>query len=335
MNKKIIAIIMIMAAIMAVFTGCGNNTSDNGINNDSTNSNTTTENTQATQPATMDPIVDGMNPVVLGEKGGYVLTTNGSVYTLMVNGTYKYSKYESVDGTRTIEFYAGPTEMIVVDTLNGARKYYAETFEDINQIYDNPIGHIYAGIQGLEFEKVQDTEKLFVAQQTREVEQQELVEYTCYDITMTWTDNKEYKFQYFDFVNGDTLVSAYAPDEINPYFTKDCKWKFDVESLVVYNETTNESVNFVVDNITKGESAALNDESEKTYITQTTNIYLELDENHDLSAIKYETENVAVEYSFIRDFEITKINYEESETQMTVDEAKNVLMLLYMLESLI
>ena len=59
---------------------------------------------------------------------------------------------------------------------------------------------------------------------------------------MTWTDNKEYQYQYFAFVNGDVLVSAYAPDEINPYFTKDCKWKFDVENLVVYNEETKEVV---------------------------------------------------------------------------------------------
>ena len=332
MKKKIIAMIMIIAVLgtVVLMAGC-NQVSSN-------NSNTTaptSEDNKVTQPATMDPVVDAMMPVSLEGKGGYVLTTNGSVYTLMVDSDYKYSYYESVDGTRTIEFYAGPTEMIVVDTLNGAHKYYAETFEDIDQIYDNPIGHIYAGIQGLEFEQVLGNEKQFVAYQTRQVEQQELVEYTCYDITMTWTDNKEYKYQYFAFVNGDVLVSAYAPDEINPYFTKDCKWKFDVENLVVYNEETKESVDFVVTGITTGESAALNDESEKTYITQTTNIYLELDETNNLKSIKHETDKVTVGYEFIREFEITKPQYDEGWPKMTTDEAKNVLMLLYMLESLV
>lgn len=332
MKKKIIAMIVIMAVLGTVMfmAGCNQVSSNNSNTTDPTS-----EDNKVTKPTTMDPVVDAMMPVSLEGKGGYVLTTNGSVFTLMVDSDYKYSYYESVDGTRTIEFYAGPTEMIVVDTLNGARKYYAETFEDIDQIYDNPIGHVYAGIQGLEFEQVLGNEKQFVAHQTRQVEQQELVEYTCYDITMTWTDNKEYKYQYFAFVNGDVLVSAYAPDEINPYFTKDCKWKFDVENLVVYNEETKESVNFVVTGITTGESAALNDESEKTYITQTTNIYLELDETNNLKSIKHETDKVTVGYEFIREFEITKPQYDEGWTKMTTDEVKNVLMLLYMLESLV
>ena len=231
--KRIIAMIMIIAALGAVLliSGCSN--TSNNQTTTPTDSITSTEGVKETQPATMEPVVDAMNPVELGSKGGYVLTTSGSVFTLKVDSDYKYSYYESVDGTRTIEFYAGPTEMIVIDTLNGECKYYAETFEDIDQIYDNPIGHIYTAVQGYEFEQVLGNEKLFVAHETREVEQQELVEYTCYDISMTWTDNKEYVYQYFEFVDGQTLVSAYAPDEINPYFTENCKWKFDVENSLL------------------------------------------------------------------------------------------------------
>ena len=91
MKKKIIAMIMIIAVLgtVVLMAGC-NQVSSN-------NSNTTaptSEDNKATQPEIMDPVVDAMMPVSLKGKGGYVLTTNGSVFTLMVDSDYKYSYYD-------------------------------------------------------------------------------------------------------------------------------------------------------------------------------------------------------------------------------------------------
>ena len=76
------------------------------------------------------------------EKGGYVLTVNQTAFTVLVEDTYKQIRYVSADGSNTVDFYASPTEMIMVDTTNGVKRYYTEKLDATNQIYENPITQI-------------------------------------------------------------------------------------------------------------------------------------------------------------------------------------------------
>lgn len=269
------------------------------------------------------------------EKGGYVLTVNQTAFTVLVEDTYKQIRYVSADGSNTIDFYACPTEMIVVDTTNGVKRYYTEKLDATNQIYENPITHICGIFAELEFKAAADNENLLVATQAYQVESTQAVAYRCYDISMTWTDGKEYKYQYFEFADGNVMVSAYAPDEINPYFTEDCKWKFDIENLILYHEETGQTVDIVVQGMTEGESSAMVDEEDRTYTTQTATVYIELDETEKPISLRYENQGTTFSYQFLYDFTIEPPVYEKDWSVMRSEEAQKVLMLISMLENLI
>lgn len=269
------------------------------------------------------------------EKGGYVLTVNQTAFTVLVEDTYKQIRYVSADGSNTVDFYASPTEMTVVDTTNGVKRYYTEKLDATNQIYENPITHICSSFAELEFKPSADNENLLVATQVYQVDTTQAVAYRCYDISMAWTDNKEYQFQYFEFADGNVMVSAYAPDEINPYFTEDCKWTFDIENLILYHEETNQTVAIVVQGMTEGESSAMVDEEDRTYTTQTATVYIELDETETPISLRYENQGTTFSYQFLYDFTIEPPVYENDWTVMSSEEAQKVLMLITMLENLI
>lgn len=269
------------------------------------------------------------------EKGGYVLTVNQTAFTVLAEDAYKQIRYVSADGSNTVDFYASPTEMTVVDTTNGVKRYYTEKLDATNQIYENPITHICGSFAELEFDPSADNENLLVATQTYQVETTQAVAYRCYDISMTWTDNKEYKYQYFEFADGNVMVSAYAPDEINPYFTEDCKWKFDIENLILYHEETGQTVDIVVQGMTEGESSAMVDEEDRTYTTQTATVYIELDETENPISLRYENQGTIFSYQFLYDFTIEPPVYENDWSVMSSEEAQKVLMLISMLENLI
>ena len=237
-NRKLTIGVVILLLIL-LMCGCGSKTSSEP--------NPTTD-----APTTSIPYTT--------EKGGYVLTVNQTAFTVLVEDTYKQIHYVSADGSNTVDFYASPTEMTVVDTTNGVKRYYTEKLDATNQIYENPISHICGSFAELEFDPSADNENLLVATQVYQVDTTQAVAYRCYDISMTWTDNKEYQFQYFEFADGNVMVSAYAPDEINPYFTEDCKWKFDIENLILYHQETKQTVAIVVQGMTEGESSAMVDE---------------------------------------------------------------------------
>ena len=269
------------------------------------------------------------------EQGGYVLTVNQTAFTVLVEDTYKQIRYVSADGSNTVDFYASPTEMTVVDTTNGVKRYYTEKLDATNQIYENPITHICGSFAELEFKPSADNENLLVATQVYQVDTTQAVAYRCYDISMAWTDNKEYQFQYFEFADGNVMVSAYAPDEINPYFTEDCKWTFDIENLILYHEETNQTVAIVVQGMTEGESSAMVDEEDRTYTTQTATVYIELDETGTPLSLRYENQGTTFSYQFLYDFTIEPPVYENDWTVMSSEEAQKVLMLITMLENLI
>ena len=273
-------------------------------------------------------------PAIHGEKGGYVLTVNHAAFTVLVEDTCKQVRYVSADGSNTVDFYSSPTEMIVVDTTNGAKRYYTEKLEDTNQPFENPVSKICGSVAELGFIPSADNENLLVATQVYQVDTTQAVAYRCYDVSMTWLDGQEYKFQYFEFADGKVMVSAYAPDEINPYFTADCKWKFDIGNLILYHEETKQTVEIVIHGMTEGESSAMVDEKDRTYMTQTATVYLELDETETPTSMRYENQGTTLSYQFLYDFSIEPPAYEKTWSIMSSEEAQQVLMLIHMLENL-
>ena len=318
-NRKLTIGIVILLLIL-IMCGCGSKTPSESQPTEDT---VTQSNTETTLPITH------------GEKGGYVLTVNQATVTVLAEDAYKQIRYVSADGSNTVDFYASPSEMIVVDTTDGVTRYYTEKLENTTQVYENPITQICGKFAELEFEASADKENLLVATQVYQVETTQAVAYRLYDISMTWTDNKEYKYQYFEFADGKVMVSAYAPDEINPYFTEDCKWKFDIENLILYHEETNQTVEIVVQGMTEGESSAMVDEKDRTYTTQTATVYLEQDKAEKPISLRYENQGTTFSYQFLYDFTIEPPVYEKDWSVMSNEEAQKVLMLITMLENLI
>ena len=285
--------------------------------------------------ASADPTTETTAPTAPAEKGGYVLTVNQATVTVLAEDAYKQIRYVSADGSNTIDFYASPGEMILVDTTNGVKRYYTEKLDDASQIYENPIAHICGKFAGLEFKASVENKNLLVATQTYQVDTTQAVAYICYDIRMTWTDGKEYQYQYFTFEDGNVMVSAYAPDEINPYFTEDCKWKFDIENLTLYHEETSQTVAIEVLGMTEGKSSAMVDEENRTYETKTATVYLEQDEAEKPVSLRYENQGTTFSYQFLYDFTIEPPVVETAWITMSSDEAQQVLILISMLENLI
>lgn len=269
------------------------------------------------------------------EKGGYVLTVNGATVTVLAEEGSKQVCYVSADGSNTIDLYTSPTEMMVVDTTDGVTRYYTEKLEATSQAFENPITAICGIFSELEFEPAADNKNILVATQVYQVDTTQAIAYRCYDVGITWVDGQKYEFQYFEFADGSVLVSAYAPDEVNPYFTENCKWKFDVENLVLYHEETGETIEIVVYGMTEGESSAMVDEQDRTYETQTATVYLELDEAENPISLRYENQGATLAYRFVYDFAIEPPVVESAWLTMTSEEAQQVLMLISMLENLI
>ena len=74
--------------------------------------------------ASSDPTTETIAPTTPVEKGGYALTVNPATVTVLAEDAYKQIRYVSADGSNTIDFYASPGEMILVDTTNGVKRYY-------------------------------------------------------------------------------------------------------------------------------------------------------------------------------------------------------------------
>ena len=271
-------------------------------------------------------------------KGGYELDTETIYSTILVDHEYKYCKFMDKTTGRLVEFYAGPTEMLMIDKMNDVSSYYTETFEDINQMYTSPLVKLYSEFKDLDFELVDgisDDYDVFEAVQVVEVKRSEHVKYNLYTVKMHWIDNQDYEFKYYDYADDSILITAEAPNEINPMITADTPWIVDMDELCVYNSETEERVELELVNIQVGEGITPN---QNTTITETKENKIRLYVNRDTeerAKLHYPNDDNDTMINILHDIEIIKPELNDSMVKMDATQAQNTLTLIYMLETLI
>jgi hypothetical protein len=326
MKRKYLVLIAVLCVALNLLTGC---TFNNAMHYDNDSSQTT--------PCVPETPNQQLSIGNADEVGGYEIHTDSMKCIVMTDMEYKYSFFESYTGNHKIEFYAGPTEMIIIDTVNDVSRYYRETYEDVDQIYTNPLKRVYEDLQKLEFVylETKDDHNIYEAETTVQVENQEQIKYNVYTVQMSWLDGNAYVFKYYEYADGEVLISAEAPDEINPYLNKNTEWVVNLDDLCVSNESTQQKISIDILNVETGKAVSPNSDAttvtEHKYVVQA---YLNTTSN-EIDSLCYITDSMATNVTLLTNPTITKPIVSDDMEQINVDELSGILMLVYMLESII
>lgn len=221
--------------------------------------------------------------------GGYEMTTENISCTVIANGEYKYTRFHSNTDSMTVEFYATPTEIVIICTQNGSTMYYTESVPNPVS-YDNPLKAVYDSLRELEFllEEQSDTSCVYKATKTEQIMDAQQIPYTVYTLQTQWTDEKTYTFKYYEYSDGAILISAEAPAEINPMLTENTPWVVDLDNSCIRNTNTDKEIAVAVLQISAGE--ALSPNGSNTQVTEKkTHIYAYVDaETRKITKLQYE-----------------------------------------------
>ena len=241
----------------------------------------------------------------LSDKGGYTMETEEMFFTLEADGASQYAHYRAKNGSTELTLYVAPTQLLLIENTNGVCRYYSEPVTD-SQAPENPLAQIFEQWRELEFSiyKTSESGTEYYAQQSYQVEKQNSVAYTSYLLSMTWTDGKDYTFQYFEYQDGGILISVDAPDEMNPYFTKDCKWVIDIETMELKNSETLVTIPLQLISTETGTSVSILENSEKAYETKTEDIYILTNNNGDICGFRHISDSITVSAEIIPEFTI-------------------------------
>lgn len=183
--------------------------------------------------------------------GGYQMETESMSFTNVVDGGYKYARFVSMKDQKIMEVYMAPAETIVLSTQNGVTRFFRETTAT-NQLFTNPLVSILEAFQKLPFSKKGTTEidgvhlAEFVAAQTGSKLDIPQVDYTVYELELTWLDQKAYCFRYYVYVDGAILISSEAPDIINPQLNPNTTWTIDLDNQNIRNAADGAQVPFTI-----------------------------------------------------------------------------------------
>ena len=277
-------------------------------------------------------------PESKNNSGGYEIHTSNIHCMVLVDNAYKYSRLEEFSSNRIVEFYVGPTELILIDRQDGLARYYIEEFEYSQQIYEDPLKTLFEEFSDLNFVKSdlsEDELDVYEAVKTVETIQSEHIRYNLYTLSMTWIDGKEYCFNYYDYFNGSTLITAEAPSEMNPRVYEDTQWVMDIDNLCVYNAETNEQIKLELVSCTEGEGISPDGEGNTTILSEIfIRVYTDKG-TEDVVKLWYGSGENGVEIQVLDDVYIEKPVITEDMLQMDTSTAEETMMLIYMIESLI
>ena len=192
-----------------------------------------------------------------GRSGGYAVHTETLDCTVVADGACQYTCISFTDGSKKVELYIDSTELYLLDTTNGVTSFYQETHADDGQLFENPVSGIFDMLKDLTFryEKAKSgtTQDVFEATQVVRSIQAESVSYAVHLIEMDWIDGQYYAFRYYEYADGATLISAEAPNEINPLLQADTPWRIDLSGLCICNRQTDARVPLTIITTEAGE----------------------------------------------------------------------------------
>jgi hypothetical protein len=231
--------------------------------------------------------------------------------------------------------------MILIDSSESGNKYFYETFEDVNQKYTNPMMRTLVNLKAMNFKRSGQVEidgmmyNEYSATQIVYEYDQEQIKYNVYTIEMNWIDGKLYRYKYYDYSDGSTLISAEAPSEINPLINENTTWVVDLDGLVVHNTADGVKVPINVVMISTGEALSP-DGGETTVIERekTTFIYVNPD-NGNIELIKYAGKEDSTNVNVLYTADFDKPVVTDDMTVMDNDTLQVAMMLMYTIESLL
>ena len=274
----------------------------------------------------------------LGNVGGYEIVTDNVHCKVYSDGESRCSKFESKSDQHIIEFYAGKTESILLDTSNSVTMQYSQSYDKAQEPFANPLASIYEKLRKLEFKWVEEKDgyNVFQAIKTELISDEKQIDYTKYTLKMIWKDGKEYIFSYYSYVDGAMLISAEAPREINPLLTKDTKWMVDIKKGAVKNIATEETVAFEITDITSGKALSPNGSTETIEKISYLNVYTDVKTG---AIIKMQiidgNGNLGAMIHILSESEIIKPEITNDMLPMDDSTYQMALMLISMIESLI
>lgn len=183
----------------------------------------------------------------------------------------------------------------------------------------------------MDFQKAED---VFRATIRSETEVTKPIPYTMYRLALNWKDGKYYEYQYFLYENGSVIVSASAPDEINPFFTKDTKWVHDLERQALRNLETDELVTVEIKDMKTDKGAPPEGGEIETVVSETT---VEVTLNRDGSAgtVRYLLGSGEIKLEILNDCKPSKPAIPADAREMTAEEAVDALMWIAAAETLV
>ena len=282
--------------------------------------------------------------------GGYEIKTDNFHAKFVVNGEAKYATFAALDekAKREVKLFSNATDLYVTDkqeetTIGSHDKI--ETEEPI--VHVNPLTYFYNELKDVKFtfEKTEsancydDTKEynVYTGKQIMQMHDEQQIDCVVYTVKLMWTDNNEYVFKYYEYVDGSTLISAEAPAEINPLLTENTKWvvKMDGETPVVFNQETQESIQLNVLSVenTKG----LSPNGSNTEVKNVEKIIHILCNKNDgkIAYIKMIENGHETAIKVINDFEMPDLKEFAFERQMTKSEKIQANFLISMLSMMI
>lgn len=265
--------------------------------------------------------------------GGYRIAANGIEIIVYATGDCKYVKLASADGT-VLQYYTTPEETIILDEQQSESFYYHEDANQTDTTYENPVVHIFDELRTMTFYEVAGENGIYRADEQNESVVAKTVPYKQYQIKLTWLDGKEYVFEYFAYENGDILISADAPDEINPYFTENTPWIVDIVETSVINANTKETVPFAVLSVKEDEGIPP-ENTETEIVTNSLTVELQIGRNGEIETVRYIRHNMDLTIEILNDYEITPPNIPPNAVIMGNEELGVAMMKVYAAESVI
>ena len=265
--------------------------------------------------------------------GGYRIAANGIEIIVYATGDCKYVKLGSADGT-VLQYYTTPEETIILDEQQSKSFYHHETIGQVETIYENPVVRIFDELRTMTFYKVAGENSIYQADVQNESVITKTVPYKQHQIKLTWLDGKEYVFEYFAFENGDILISADAPDEINPYFTENTPWIVDIAEFSVINANTKETVPFAVVSVIEDEGIRP-ENTETEIVTNSLTVELQIGRNGEIETVRYIRHNMDLTIEILNDYEMAPPIIPPDSVIMGYEELQVAMMKVYAAESVI
>lgn len=270
----------------------------------------------------------------LPKYGGYICTTSALTCKVITTELGEYIEFDN--GLRQMTCYISADEMTIINTSDGMTSYLQDMTQSAYS-QTHPLADKWSELSKMDF-RYQRTEgdiEIYSTSVSDDYETQEELEYTEYQISMTWEEDF-YLFGYYVFENGDIVISNAAPAAINPYYTDDTPWDISIEENELRNSETGEIIPLHVLGSQSGQGVAPN--SPVVSGTREARISISLNTTTNrVETIRYscdvdETQNAVIQLLY--DVGFTKPAVTADMTQMSSDDEMYFGMLVGILHSM-